>query len=211
MQKDAPHPNASRSTSPRRRGEVKKEHGGEKEEEQSLLHWVRQLYEAGALPVREIARLAGVTERMIYKYARAGGWPRRRGCPLCAAPAADTQHAAQACAQASRRRKRVVAKALAAAQARAASIAAEKRSKQRLRVIELLCDTLEDLSTARAEWRAADRQAARVKAAQARKSLYDPSLHGAGAQSAAAPRPGSTWDRLAERLQHMILDVMERL
>ena len=40
---------------------------------------VRALYEGSAVPVAEIARLAGVTERTIYKYARKCGWtPRYR-------------------------------------------------------------------------------------------------------------------------------------
>jgi hypothetical protein len=35
------------------------------------------LYENSAVPVREIARRAGVTERTIYKYAQKGGWKAR--------------------------------------------------------------------------------------------------------------------------------------
>jgi hypothetical protein len=38
---------------------------------------VRRLYENSAVPVREIAQLAGVTERTSYKYARKGGWTPR--------------------------------------------------------------------------------------------------------------------------------------
>ena len=38
---------------------------------------VRALYENSAVPVREIARLAGITERTLYKYARKGGWKAR--------------------------------------------------------------------------------------------------------------------------------------
>jgi hypothetical protein len=38
---------------------------------------VRALYENSAVPVREIAALAGVTERTLYKYARRGGWTSR--------------------------------------------------------------------------------------------------------------------------------------
>jgi hypothetical protein len=38
---------------------------------------VRKLYEASAVPVREIASLAGVTERTIYKYAAKHGWKPR--------------------------------------------------------------------------------------------------------------------------------------
>lgn len=40
---------------------------------------VRALYEDSATPVRDIARLCGVTERTIYKYAAKGAWqPRYR-------------------------------------------------------------------------------------------------------------------------------------
>jgi len=45
----------------------------------SLTEKVRALYEHSAVPVAEIARLAGVTERTIYKYAAKGRWtPRYR-------------------------------------------------------------------------------------------------------------------------------------
>ena len=45
--------------------------------EQDLTARVRALYENSAVPVREIARRAGVTERTIYKYAQKGGWKAR--------------------------------------------------------------------------------------------------------------------------------------
>lgn len=38
---------------------------------------VRALYEDSAVPVAEIARLCGVTERTVYKYAAKGGWAKR--------------------------------------------------------------------------------------------------------------------------------------
>lgn len=38
---------------------------------------VRALYEGSAVPVREIAAIAGVTERTIYKYVTKGGWTKR--------------------------------------------------------------------------------------------------------------------------------------
>jgi hypothetical protein len=47
--------------------------GGEKD----LTARVRALYENSAVPVREVARLAGVTERTLYKYAQKGGWKPR--------------------------------------------------------------------------------------------------------------------------------------
>jgi hypothetical protein len=45
--------------------------------EPSLSERVRALYEGGVVPVREIARLCGVTERTIYKYARKLAWSPR--------------------------------------------------------------------------------------------------------------------------------------
>jgi hypothetical protein len=42
-------------------------------EQQDLTARVRALYENSAVPVREIAALAGVTERTLYKYAQKGG------------------------------------------------------------------------------------------------------------------------------------------
>jgi hypothetical protein len=45
----------------------------------SLTERVRALYEDGVVPVREIAQLAGVTERTLYKYAAKGDWRRRYG------------------------------------------------------------------------------------------------------------------------------------
>jgi hypothetical protein len=43
----------------------------------TLTERVRALYEGGVVPVREIAALAGVTERTLYKYVRAYGWTPR--------------------------------------------------------------------------------------------------------------------------------------
>jgi hypothetical protein len=48
--------------------------------EQSLTARVRALYEDSAVPVREIAAIAGVTERTIYKYVAKQGWKRRYRC-----------------------------------------------------------------------------------------------------------------------------------
>ncbi len=44
----------------------------------SLTQQVRALYEDSAVPVAELARLAGVHQRTLYKYVRKGGWQRRR-------------------------------------------------------------------------------------------------------------------------------------
>jgi hypothetical protein len=50
--------------------------GGEKNETE-LTARVRALYEDSAVPVHEIARIAGVTERTIYKYVAKQGWTKR--------------------------------------------------------------------------------------------------------------------------------------
>jgi hypothetical protein len=63
--------------------------GGGEKKETKLTKRVRALYEDSAVPVREIARLAGVTERTIYKYVARHGWTKRyrtppRGKPMFA-------------------------------------------------------------------------------------------------------------------------------
>ena len=45
--------------------------------ELSLTERVRALYEDGLVPVGDIARLVGVTERTLYKYAARGRWRKR--------------------------------------------------------------------------------------------------------------------------------------
>jgi hypothetical protein len=45
--------------------------------EPSVTERARALYEDSVVPVREIARLCGVTERTLYKYAEKGHWRRR--------------------------------------------------------------------------------------------------------------------------------------
>src|SRR6185437_16253774 len=55
----------------------------------SLLERVRQLYEESVVPVREIARLIGVSERTLYKYVARHGWRRRHLCLERATPSGD--------------------------------------------------------------------------------------------------------------------------
>lgn len=56
--------------------------GGEQPAAPDLTARVRALYEDTAVPVREIARLIGVTERTVYGYARKHRWkPRYRWMP----------------------------------------------------------------------------------------------------------------------------------
>jgi hypothetical protein len=46
----------------------------------ALAERVRALYETSVVPVREIARLVGVSERTLYKYVARGAWKRRHFC-----------------------------------------------------------------------------------------------------------------------------------
>ncbi len=50
---------------------------GPETKQTALTRRARRLYEETAVPVAEIARLCGVTERTLYKYARKGGWKPR--------------------------------------------------------------------------------------------------------------------------------------
>jgi hypothetical protein len=42
---------------------------------------LQALYEEDVVPVREIARVADVTERTLYRYIQKGAWRRRHACP----------------------------------------------------------------------------------------------------------------------------------
>jgi len=91
LQERAPTPDPSPLLAAARGGGEKTEQAGEEQPEQgrgesaeigegrapSLMVRVQALYEDAAVPVREIARLCGVTERTIYKYAARGGWRGR--------------------------------------------------------------------------------------------------------------------------------------
>jgi hypothetical protein len=62
---------------------------GQADTASDLMAQVRRLYEETFMPVREIARRAGVSERTLYKYARKGTWkPRYAWMPDGARPPA---------------------------------------------------------------------------------------------------------------------------
>jgi AcrR family transcriptional regulator len=95
---------------------------------------VRALYEDSLVTVPEIARLAGVTERMIYHYARDFGW---------------TPRAARLAAQREGRAGKLsegAAAAVAAAEARAARLRAERDAQTQTRTFELLAGALVELA-----------------------------------------------------------------
>ena len=91
---NTPLPNPPPHSSPD--GERSLAYGGREQSAQAfaaepdLTAKARGLYEKSAVPVREIARLCGVTERTVYKYAAKGHWkPRYRWTPEGTRPAAD--------------------------------------------------------------------------------------------------------------------------
>jgi len=136
----------------------------------------RALYEDGVVPVREIARLVGVSERTFYHYVRRGGWQRRyrwssrgaggrvvrsieSGDPhACALEALDRDEAARALrrcdAAAALARDAQAAAAAEAAQRRAAASAARaarlarRREREESRAIDAQIRLLELLGAA---------------------------------------------------------------
>jgi hypothetical protein len=132
--------------------------------------FVRDLYENSVLPVHEIARIVGVTERTIYKRAKKGGWKPRvvrlgrgaggryatradEGAAVRGLMALDPDGAARAagrCVAAGLLSKIAAAAAVQAAQDRADRARAEKESDQRARSFGLLLDTLREVVRLRA-------------------------------------------------------------
>jgi len=60
-------------------GEIQNDAARGDEQVTALTLQVRALYEDSVVPVAEIARIAGVSERTLYKYVAKGGWRRRHG------------------------------------------------------------------------------------------------------------------------------------
>jgi len=81
--KDTPLPNpppqGGREPAVRAEGKENQQARVESENLTPLTRQVRALYEDSVVPVAEIARLAGVHERTLYKYAEKGQWRRRYG------------------------------------------------------------------------------------------------------------------------------------
>lgn len=76
----APTPDPSPLLADARGGGEKEESGRGEKKAPDLMARVQALYEDSAVPVREIARLCGVTERTLYRYVEKGGWRRRYIC-----------------------------------------------------------------------------------------------------------------------------------
>jgi hypothetical protein len=119
----------------------------------SLTDRLRALYEGSTVPVAEIARLANLTERTIYNYARKLGWrPRvtRAGRGLRSLdPAGLKLRAAQARARLTAPRSAVAI--VSAARARDARRRAQGRALAQVRTLETLNATLVVLAAIGAE------------------------------------------------------------
>jgi len=143
--------------------------------EPPLLARIRALYEDSTVRVREIAELAGVSERTIYKYASAGRWRPRyawlgggmagRFAPLAtddALQSADAKALTPAdVAKALGRRRDIVARARAAgpqlaseAQALANQARADWEERRRQSALTALTAALTELARMQAEDRA---------------------------------------------------------
>ena len=166
---------------------------------------LRALYEEDVVPVREIARIAGVTERTLYKYIARGAWRRRHVCAERFAPvqgaggrfirradkdlpfargikALDPDGAARALAKADRAAalSAPAKKAAALSKLARAGIAAQKKRERaedaRMRAIGKLMQMMTDLTHARR-----------------------------------APHVNLRADAAAEQMQQLILALMEKL
>lgn len=132
-----------------------------------LIERVHALYADPNVPVREIARLVGVSERTIYKYARKLNWTPRvvrlaRGAGGRFIPRADAgkphahglkaldpagaQQAALRCARAGVLSAQATAEVMTAARRRAARAQAAKDMAAELRALDLLTGALLDLA-----------------------------------------------------------------
>ena len=116
--------------------------------EPTFASYLRLLYEHSALPVREIAAIAGIIERTVYAHARAGGWGRRNwrharyagarlvpaeapAFPEAGAPAPFDRQDVQRTGRTWQETRRLVAAAGAAAEAGARE-RAERREAERI-------------------------------------------------------------------------------
>ena len=107
--------------------------------ETPLIEQIRELYENWVLPVAEIARLAGVAERTLYKYVQRGGWRRRHRYQRD-----DLRDGADAI-DARARLERATAQLSADAEARAAERRADEEMEADLRMYQMLADALIEL------------------------------------------------------------------
>ena len=153
---------------------------------------VRELYESRAAPVWEIAQIAGVAERTLYKHVRKGGWQRRQryvahdGTNVEARAHADT----------------AMAQLSADAVARAAQVRAEMEEQRWKRIHEQLWNSLEQLAEMRGkdkdgafsetDWLAARLQNAIVAELEALMARRRGSGNGAEAEPGARRWPSAS-------------------
>jgi len=203
-----PLPNPPRHSESRTRVDPSAVGGGDDSHstEPDLTARVRALYEDSAVPVVEIARLCGVTERTIYKHAAKGGWTKRyrRSQDYALAKGAGGRfirrddrdkpfaHGLQALDPAGRARAGVACNAASqvarVAQARALS---RLRRAARLRAIDALNGALAEY----ARYRQGLERAATLNGARRRKAPAAPP------PPSHVYRPGTGWEPSKERVR----------
>jgi hypothetical protein len=110
---------------------------------------IRTLYEDTLVPVREIARLAGVSARNIYALVRRHGCrPRGRSAARAGKrlAAATTRRAAAACRRAAHRQRKLAAVARAELKRHATELRAQRKREADARALALLAQALRELA-----------------------------------------------------------------
>jgi hypothetical protein len=110
---------------------------------------IRTLYEDTLVPVREIARLAGVSARNIYALVRRLGCrPRGRNTVRAGKrlAAATTRRAAAACRRAAERQRKLAAVARAELKRHATQRRAQRQREADARALSLLAQALRELA-----------------------------------------------------------------
>jgi hypothetical protein len=146
---------------------------------------IRALYEDTPVPVREIARLVGVTERKIYALVRRLGCrPRRqlagdgrrvvpRAAPTtCDLNSENVQRVVQRCSEAVAHAKHVAAATRAARDERIARHQARRSAEADARTLLLVARAMRDLAAITSGAAARKAQRIRAKQAKPRKPRY---------------------------------------
>ena len=106
---------------------------------------IRMLYQDTRVPVREITRLAGVSERNIYALVRRLGC-RSRGRKAVPAVKRINARASAACRRAAKRQRKLAAAARTELKRHAAERQAQRKHDAELRVLSKLTKALRELS-----------------------------------------------------------------
>jgi hypothetical protein len=172
---------------------------------------LRALYEEDVVPVREIAGIAGVTERTLYKYIEKGGWRRRHACPARATADARFAPVKGAGGRFIRREDKDLpfARGIKALDpVGAAHVAAKAESAAALSARAAHFARLSKLA-----WDGIAAQKKRERAEDARIRAFGTLMDVMNSLTRArrAPHVNLRADAVAEKMQHLILEMVEKL